>query len=489
MKLVAGLSFLAGAQAAIDAQATDVNVYKTRGTRLFFNWEVSGSDNVDTWDVIVTDDEGAQAGSVKFDKKNDNSINIDRLKSHRKYDVTLIPRSGSDVGTPTTFSAWTSPQPVQNVITVARYATTVWIEWQPADTRKGEIPDQYVVTNADDDSERYFTSDTNLQIVLGKGVSRKYIIQAAACDDCENAFNDAWSKPLEFDVTSLPPKPTGLNIVEENIRDWERADVLLAWDSPNFEYDSVKVEYSPNTPQGFTRSPSFFPGPWNTQTTIEGLYQNVVYTVSARFVLNDVEGPSESISVAIADADSKFPKQQNCQVPTYLRPENLRVKRDIFGSTSMTVSWDHPRAKKPENGYRLVFAPFTPISSQKPWFQDIDGNTNEFEVSGPSYDPYDEYTVSVIALHDEQLSAPQSPDFISSTFTGTKLQNERNTEFIAPDACCGNHKYNSKMQECCGGNLFDSDNINMACCGSSTYSPATEKCCPGGVLVASSGQC
>ena len=70
------------------------------------------------------------------------------------------------------------------------------------------------------------------------GVSRKYIIQAAACDDCENAFNDAWSKPLEFDVTSLPPKPTGLNIVEENIRDWERADVLLAWDSPNFEYDS-----------------------------------------------------------------------------------------------------------------------------------------------------------------------------------------------------------------------------------------------------------
>ena len=57
-----------------------MDVYKTRGTRLFFNWEVSGSDNVDSWDVIVTDDQGAQAGSVKFDKKNDNSINIDRLQ-------------------------------------------------------------------------------------------------------------------------------------------------------------------------------------------------------------------------------------------------------------------------------------------------------------------------------------------------------------------------------------------------------------------------
>jgi len=30
--------------------------------------------------VIVTDDQGAQAGNVKFDKKNDNSVNIDRLK-------------------------------------------------------------------------------------------------------------------------------------------------------------------------------------------------------------------------------------------------------------------------------------------------------------------------------------------------------------------------------------------------------------------------
>ena len=81
----------------------------------------------------------------------------------------LIPRSGAESGTPTSFSAWTSPQPVENIITVARYATTVWIEWQPADTRRGEVPDQYVITNAEDDSERYFTYDTNLQIVLGKG--------------------------------------------------------------------------------------------------------------------------------------------------------------------------------------------------------------------------------------------------------------------------------------------------------------------------------
>jgi hypothetical protein len=55
-----------------------------------------------------------------------------------------------------------------------------------------------------------------------------------------------------------------------------------------------------------------------------------------------------------------------------LRPEDLRVKRDVIGSPAMNIEWDHPRAKKPENGYRLVFAPFSHIADQKPWFENVD---------------------------------------------------------------------------------------------------------------------
>ena len=49
--------------------------------------------------------------------------------------------------------------------------------------------------------------------------------------------------------------------------------------------------------------------------------------------------------------------------------ENLRVRRDPLGvnGPSMEITWDHPASKQPENGYKLVFAPFKDIVDQKPW--------------------------------------------------------------------------------------------------------------------------
>ena len=67
-----------------------------------------------------------------------------------------------------------------------------------------------------------------------------YQIQSVACDDCENPSNEAWSPPLNFKVTSLPPKPANLKIVEESISDLERANVIVGWENPNIDYDSGK---------------------------------------------------------------------------------------------------------------------------------------------------------------------------------------------------------------------------------------------------------
>ena len=68
-----------------------------------------------------------------------------------------------------------------------------------------------------------------------------YKIQSVACDDCENPTNEAWSPPLNFKVTSLPPKPANLKIVEESISDLERANVVVGWENPNIDYDSGKL--------------------------------------------------------------------------------------------------------------------------------------------------------------------------------------------------------------------------------------------------------
>ena len=68
-------------------------------------------------------------------------------------------------------------------------------------------------------------------------------------------------------------------------------------------------------------------------------------------------------------------------------------------------------------------------------------------MAGPKYDPYEEYTVSLVALHDEQFDNPHSPDFIASHFTGTYMKNQAQVEYVAPDACCGSERHNSKVKK------------------------------------------
>ena len=69
----------------------------------------------------------------------------------------------------------------------------------------------------------------------------------------------------------------------------------------------------------------------------------------------------------------------------------------------------------------------------------------QFTVDGHNYDPMDEYTVSVIALHDS-YQGNNSPDYIASHFTGVAEKTQRNTMFVAPDACCGAVRHNSKVK-------------------------------------------
>ena len=105
----------------------------TRGTRLYFNWDTIGSDSISDWRVTITDIEtGRKAGRSKLKMKNDRpSVAVDKLKPHTKYEISVTPISKTDEGEGSVFSAWTSPRAVEKVVTVGRFASTVWIEWQP----------------------------------------------------------------------------------------------------------------------------------------------------------------------------------------------------------------------------------------------------------------------------------------------------------------------------------------------------------------------
>ena len=146
------------------------------------------------------------------------------------------------------------------------------------------------------------------------GQKKDFYVQSVSCDDCENKINDAFGKPILVTGIAVPPAPTGVymtgnfsliwrlnfwffiytffsDITESN---FETADATITWSKPDVgQWDIVKIEYSPNNPEADTETPSYHPDAWGNSFQIKGLYQNTVYTITVRFVSNNVEGPAE----------------------------------------------------------------------------------------------------------------------------------------------------------------------------------------------------
>lgn len=478
MKL-SGLIVLASGINAENAYASNFQVTKTRASRLNIKWDVAGDDNADDWAVSVMDQAGRNY-SVSSRNPSSSWREIRGLRPAQKYFITINSTGAGGEGEAHTFEAYTSPRGVASAFVSMREHEGVNLEW----TAVGGA-DQYRIVDEDTQQE-WFVNGQSHWAQMTPGESKNLAVYTVACgSDCANPPNNAYGKPFKFVATSVPPAPLNVRIADLAVSDLDSADARIAWTNPEFgNWDNIKIEYSPNDPPAKTETPTYAPAGFiNDSTMINGLYQNTIYTFTVRFVSNNVEGPAESYTYAIDDFSfekSRKPSTMTCKVPMYLRPENLRVKRDIFGDATMEVSWDHPKAKAPEGGYKLVFAPFQDIIDAKPWSEIVSSDQNTFTVKGHNYDPYEEYLVSVVALHDEYVGDANGVDFIASHFTGTAIKNERNVAFVAPDSCCGSTRHNSKDSSCCGGQLISDD---LLCCRDVPYQSYEFKCCGNGNLV------
>lgn len=183
----------------------------------------------------------------------------------------------------------------------------------------------------------------------------------------------------------------------------------------------VKVEYSPPTFTTEDKSPFYISGrnipvkipseekrklPNNTYK-LTGLSQGVIYT----FHISLTKGPLESRSFTFTQSIPKLlesgalkePDQLTCKVPTYLAPRNLAFYKKLTGEVSLTITWDHPLEKAPELGYKIVVAPFDDNRYTQPQLHRKDfGEDNLLVLEGMNYDPFMEYSISVIAVHDPE---------------------------------------------------------------------------------------
>merc|ERR1739848_86522 len=152
-----------------------------------------------------------------------------------------------------------------------------------------------------------------------------------------------------------------------------------------------------------------------------------------------------------------YPTELTCKVPLKLNPENLKLNTQVMGDPSLTVSWDHPVKKKPENGYKVVVVPFADSMTALPKLHYVGKDETSLILQGADFDPFLEYSVSVVALHNEALhhDNPNGPEFTVRAFTGQYIKSggELREAFVSPDSCCKNQLYNSADKLCCGGTL------------------------------------
>lgn len=495
MKLFASTLLLA-AQAA-DVSIENFVVYKTRTSRLYVDWDLVGADasSVTNYEIVVYDENMKMYEKIRMNEPSDSEREIHGLKPAQKYFMQITPvgeGARSVRGESETYEAYTSAKGSPFAYVAMRDSTGCMLQWDAV-----EGADMYKVTNVDTGDSVMATS-TSHWASMEAGATYNYQIQTVTCGaDCGNPPNEAYGKPFDLVATSIPPAPLNLRLSNIDVEDYDTVNARIHWDNPQTgSWDNIKIEYSPNQPPAKTQTPTYNSSGFLSDTlTIEGLYQNTIYTFTARFVSNGVEGPAETYSYPINDfsvggENGVAPKTQTCRVPTYLRAENLRVRRDPLGENgpTMEVTWDHPATKQPENGYKLVFAPFKDIVDQKPWSVNVAGDQSSYTVDGHQYDPYDEYTVSVIAKHNEyDQSDAANPDFIASHFTGTVTKHQREGSFVAPDACCGSVRHNSKDgSSCCGGNLIFE---GQSCCGNMAYSNSEFQCCSENNIVPVFAQC
>lgn len=307
------------------------------------------------------------------------------------------------------------------------------------------------------------------------------------------------------------------------MKDEEKADIKITWEWPknNEFWGAIKVTHSPPTgDETTTANPSwitdkriptradlddrYYP---TADFSIDNLKQGVVYSICV--VLT--KGPLESLPVCFTQDIPKVKASAlrtgnqedalesvshlTCRVPLHLNPRSLKAIKNIFeADSSMTIEWRHPEKKLPENGYKVVLSPNTESSIAVPKiYRLVPGSYNEdpsakvnLIVSGADFDPFIEYSISVVALHIESLTHnnPNGPEFVARIYTGDMERDASDAskpEQVIPDSCCGNIMFSSETSKrCCCEKLYEPEN-GEECCGSVVYNKNLYMCCDPGI--------
>uniref|UniRef100_A0A8C5ZW12 Fibronectin n=1 Tax=Marmota marmota marmota TaxID=9994 RepID=A0A8C5ZW12_MARMA len=303
-----------------------------------------------------------------------NSITLTNLSPGTEYVVSIVALYGREESSPLIGQQSTVSDVPRDLEVIASTPTSVLISWEAPAVTVRYYRITYGETGGTSPVQEFTVPGSKSTATISDlkpGVDYTITVYAVT----GRGDSPASSKPISIDYRTEIDKPSQMQVTD--VKD---NSISVRWLPSSSPITGYRVTTVPKTGKGPSQTRTA--GPDQTEMTIEGLQPTVEYVVSV-YAQNGKGESQPLVQTAVTNID---------------RPKGLAFT-DV-DVDSIKIAWESPQGQV--SRYRVTYS--SPEDGIHELFPAPDGEEDTAELQGLR--PGSEYTVSVVALHDDMESQP-----------------------------------------------------------------------------------